>query len=588
MKVSKANIKLVKGEKFMTLYEKAMIHYKNNEYDKAVNYFFKLAEEGDTNSKYYLGICYRRGLSIEEEPKEAFKWFMRAAEEGHANAQYEVANSYSCLVYMDNSGVEPDQKEAFNWYKKSAEQGHSDAQFSLASCYQFGDGVEEDSDEASKWLLKAAEQNHAGAMLLLGHDCEHLGNIDEAIKWYQKATEFGDEDAPYKLGELFEESKDYENAFKWYKIAIERQQRSGESQYRLGVFYQYGYGIEKDYEQAVKWYKEAGKKGHKDACFKLVHLILYEKEVVGDVELKEKIQWFIKAANLGSATAEIFLRACYIDRDDLGSEYNKKMDILLKAQQGNVDAQIEYGYKYMLYHLIHVSSGRMEEAFKWYKDAAEKGNADAQFLLSVMFWDCFDEIERINLLQKAADWGHSRALCELAECYHNGEDIKKNVDEAIKLYIKSAELGNIDAQINLGYFYAHGEMVEIDFKKSFKWYKKAIEQMENFDDFELSRVNSFKIRYGAGNDYAESKAIEGDVYAQLYLGCLYEHGFEIKQNYKKAFSWYEKAAKQGNKYGMFILGDFYKNGKGVEKNHKKASEWINNADSIIDIDININ
>lgn len=124
-------------------------------------------------------------------------------------------------------------------------------------------------------------------------------------------------------------------------------------------------------------------------------------------------------------------------------------------------------------------------------------------------------------------------------------------------------------------------MGEIDYRESFKWYQKAAKQMMNLDNDELSRINFYKIRYGAGNIHARSKAIKGDIYVQLYLGCLYKHGYEIKQNYKKAFAWYEEAANQGSKDAMYSLGDFYKNGKGVEKNHIKAPEWIKKSDAIL-------
>lgn len=56
----------------------------------------------------------------------------------------------------------------------------------------------------------------------------------------------------------------------------------------------------------------------------------------------------------------------------------------------------------------------MAEAVKWYRKAAEQGDADAQYVL-----------------------GH---------CYLNGDGVPQNIEETLKWYTKAAEQGNADAQ----------------------------------------------------------------------------------------------------------------------------------------------
>jgi TPR repeat protein len=41
-------------------------------------------------------------------------------------------------------------------------------------------------------------------------------------------------------------------------------------------------------------------------------------------------------------------------------------------------------------------------------------------------------------------------------------------------------------------------------------------------------------------------AVQGDAYAQLNIGLLYEYGRGVKQDYSQARAWYQKAADQGN------------------------------------------
>jgi len=69
-----------------------------------------------------------------------------------------------------------------------------------------------------------------------------------------------------------------------------------------------------------------------------------------------------------------------------------------------------------------------------------------------------------------------------------------------------------------------------------------------------------KIKYNAGNNQAEVKALEGDISAQLYLGCLYQYGFEVKRNLDKAIYWYEKASKQGSKEANLQLSTIAEEG----------------------------
>ena len=73
------------------------------------------------------------------------------AEKGDAEAQFNLG-----VVYANGQGVERDEKEAVNWYSKAAEQDHPPAQLFLGLMYANGQGVERDEKEAVKWYSKAA------------------------------------------------------------------------------------------------------------------------------------------------------------------------------------------------------------------------------------------------------------------------------------------------------------------------------------------------------------------------------------------------------------------------------------------------
>ena len=58
------------------------------------------------------------------------------------------------------------------------------------------------------------------------------------------------------------------------------------------------------------------------------------------------------------------------------------------------------------------------------------------------------------------------------------------------------------------------------------------------------------------------------------MGILYEEGYGVTQDYKKAFEWYSKAAAQNYADAQNNLAALYAQGKGVELNNKKPLSYI--------------
>ena len=77
-----------------------------------------LAEQGDAQAQYLLGLCFAIGRGLPEDATEAVNWYRKAAEQGLASAQYLLG-----LRYAEGEGVPEDDAEAVNWYRKAAEQG---------------------------------------------------------------------------------------------------------------------------------------------------------------------------------------------------------------------------------------------------------------------------------------------------------------------------------------------------------------------------------------------------------------------------------------------------------------------------------
>ncbi|KAG0055233.1 hypothetical protein BGZ83_009288 [Gryganskiella cystojenkinii] len=65
--------------------------------------------------------------------------------------------------------------------------------------------------------------------------------------------------------------------------------------------------------------------------------------------------------------------------------------------------------------------------------------------------------------------------------------------------------------------------------------------------------------------------------AQLLLGCQYQHGDGVPQDYYKALEWYLKAANQGLAIAQYNLGVMYDKGRVVPQDYCKAVKWYSKA-----------
>ena len=111
------------------------------------------------------------------------------------------------------------------------------------------------------------------------------------------------------------------------------------------------------------------------------------------------------------------------------------------------------------------------------RNAADQGNASAQFNLGVMYADGQgvpqDHGEAAKWYRKAADQGNASAQFNLGVVYANGQGAPQDYGEAAKWYRKAADQGNASAQFNLGVVYANGQGAPQDYVLAYMWINLA-------------------------------------------------------------------------------------------------------------------
>lgn len=124
--------------------------YENKDFTSALKHWNPLAENGNPDAQYLLGIIYTNGYGVPVNFLEAEKWFRKSAGQGDVGAQYFLG------VFMETGkGHPPDFEQAGFWFKKAAQQGYPDAQYRLGEWYSQETGEEQDFVLAYVWFSLA-------------------------------------------------------------------------------------------------------------------------------------------------------------------------------------------------------------------------------------------------------------------------------------------------------------------------------------------------------------------------------------------------------------------------------------------------
>jgi TPR repeat protein len=75
------------------------------DYDKAVEWYRKSAEQGFAEAQYKLGLIYEEGLGVTQDYVEAHKWFNLAAARGRAGAKPTAHDALNLLPVVGSKNL---------------------------------------------------------------------------------------------------------------------------------------------------------------------------------------------------------------------------------------------------------------------------------------------------------------------------------------------------------------------------------------------------------------------------------------------------------------------------------------------------
>jgi hypothetical protein len=116
-----------------------------------------------------------------------------------------------------------------------------------------------------------------------------------------------------------------------------------------------------------------------------------------------------------------------------------------------------------------------------WRDAAQQGNAEAQYQLGTMCWNGLgvtkDDGEAVQWYRHAADQGLAVAQYDLGVAYRDGRGVSKSEADFVQWNRKAADQGFPPAEHNLGVQYFNGiRGVPQDNAEAMKWLRRAADQ----------------------------------------------------------------------------------------------------------------
>jgi len=143
-----------------------------------------LAEHGDAQAAFNLGVMHFKGEGQPKNFKTGVDAFRKAAEKGLVHAQFNLG-----VIFRDGTGVPQDYQQAMLWFRKAAEQGYLQAQHDIGMMYFNQMGVSKDLVQAHMWFnLASVEGNETSVKYRKIIEAEMT--IPQVLKAQQLAREW--------------------------------------------------------------------------------------------------------------------------------------------------------------------------------------------------------------------------------------------------------------------------------------------------------------------------------------------------------------------------------------------------------------
>jgi len=257
-----------------------------------------LAEDGDADAQYGLGVIYQEGIAVKKSSLRATQWLQKAADQDHKQAVNRLA-----WHYRNGIGVVQSSAKAEELYLKAFDLGVVGASIPLGAIYRSGEpGVQENHALAAKWARIGADAQIDRGENLLGELYRDGVGVSQsfatALEWFERSAARGFHLAYFNASVILRNGvgveKDMERGMKYLRTAADLGHAGAMSD--LALAYAEGVGVTQSYQEALNWFAKAARRNSSGAI-RLAKA--YERGVLGDVDFARAFMWYYVAAQSG-------------------------------------------------------------------------------------------------------------------------------------------------------------------------------------------------------------------------------------------------------------------------------------------------
>lgn len=449
-------------------YQDAHLLYQEGKHAEAIALWETLADEGDADSLYALGLIYTGLLEFEQpvDPEKALALFSRGAELGDGDCMYALGFYYRQGLFTG----EADDAAGLEWYRKAAAAGHDEAAYAAGTILYSGViNGEQNFPAALELFLRGAELGNAKAAYFAGrmyYYDDHATGAPDYEKAYQYLTQCLAEEHTYTgkayciLGMMYRDGQyvqqDVQKAFEYFTLSADTgyayAQHELASGYKSGLFC----GGTPDEDQALAHYLQAEQLGQ--TC-----VPDHVEALINAGQLSQES--LTLAAEVGYSSAMIALAEGWCSGAFSGNiNFATALDWYLKADAAGHETA-SHSVIDLYYHGVTLDNGTVlfpadHAAMLAYLEEKHAAGTQDAYLLSWLGWllcgysdqnVCEADYPRaLEVFTKAADLGSGYAMWHIGSLYDHALIGTGDPDAAARhWYEKAVAAGYTDAQVDL-------------------------------------------------------------------------------------------------------------------------------------------
>lgn len=520
-----------------------------NEPAKALHWFKLAARQGDVSALLYVASSYKFGYGTKKNEKQSKHYLYLAAKKGDALARYYLSKHYL------NSSRYKSRKIGLNWLKQAARGGDLLAQLELARVYDTGSVTHYLPQQAKFWLDKAKAHKGTYTDDYIGDYFYHAKDLSEqekALAWYRKGASKSSY-AKEKLASMLLSNRFYQNnANEGIRLLQEAANEGNlDAQKALAKRYELGEGVSASESEAKRYQALAKNNPQATLKYKTLAWISYrfnEMEHVAKLDAKtvlpnhgNQLAMEKGKRHIGPSIDKVKLNDVFID--ELVMINPKTVSPMMMIENINPTEGVK------------VIS---ERPFPFYPLKNAKPTQ-----------------KYFNKLYSKALLGNREAQFELAQYYHFGIGVKKDIPTALSWYYEAAMQHHMGGEYGLGLIYLQGDGVNQDLASAKAWLELSAFKGNPYAQYALGYAHHL----GVGDSFSED-GINQDLErakslyhlsssmniadARYNLANLYaKEGFNhltAKEKEKRAkllMAFYENAKDSGIKEAKFPLAFYY-------------------------------